>query len=123
METSERGASTGGQHTPGIHALDSVRAAVWQAYRHLFPPHSRAAQTDQGSIVISWSTRGDPDASHPYAAPVLLRLDEGLLQQLRNSDAVERKALAARHEPALRVGLRGYDPFVREPKARVVVLG
>ena len=36
-------------------ALDCVRIAFWQAYRHLFPPHSLAAQTPQGAVVISWS--------------------------------------------------------------------
>src|SRR5690606_9031796 len=39
----------------GINSLDPVRATFWQACRHLFPPHALAAQTPNGSMVISWS--------------------------------------------------------------------
>ena len=63
---------------PGFGSLDHVRAVFWLAYRHLFPPHSVAAQTRNGSVVISWSLMDDPQARYPYAAPVLLRFDESL---------------------------------------------
>ena len=39
----------------GVGSLDNVRSVFWQAYRHLFPPHSLAAQTPNGNVVISWS--------------------------------------------------------------------
>ncbi|TWO72420.1 hypothetical protein FN976_06885 [Caenimonas sedimenti] len=109
--------------SPGVAPLDGVRAVFWQAYRHLFPPHSLAGQTPNGSIVISWSVVDDPHASHPYAAPVLLRLDEGLVDLMASSDAGQRRRIAQTHEPTLREGLRGYDPFARIPNARVVSLG
>ena len=86
-------------------------------------PASLAAQTPNGSIVISWSVTDDPNASHRYAAPVLLRLDQALVELLASSDAGQRVSIAQAHEPALREGLRGYDPFARIPNARIVVLG
>ena len=107
----------------GISSLDGVRAVFWQAYRHLFPPHSLAAQTPNGNIVISWSVMNEPNARHPYAAPVMLRLDEALVDLVANSDAAQRQRIAQTHESTLREGLRGYDPFALIPKARVVSLG
>lgn len=111
-------------HAPvGSSSLDAVRSAFWQSYRHLFPPHSLAAQTDNGSIVISWSTQDEPHARYPYAAPVVLRFDEALVDAMHGCDPQRRQRIAARHEPALRDGLRGYDPYARFPNARVVVIG
>jgi len=111
-------------HAPaGINSLDNVRSAFWQAYRHLFPPHSLAAQTPNGSIVISWSIQDEPHARYPYAAPVMLRFDEELLAAMARSDSGQRIRIAEKHEPTLREGMRGYDPFARFPNARVVVIG
>ena len=107
----------------GVGSLDSVRAAFWKAYRHLFPPHSLAAQMPNGSVVISWSVLDDPHARYPYAAPVLLRFEPELLDAMRHGDADERLRLARACEETLREGLRGYDPFARFPNARVVHLG
>jgi len=107
----------------GIGSLDNVRTAFWQSYRHLFPPHSLAAQTANGSVVISWSVMDDPNAKYPYAAPVMLRFDENLVDLMWKSDARHRIRIAAKHEATLREGLRGYDPFARFPNARVVVIG
>ena len=42
----------------------------------LFPPHALAAQTPNGNVVISWSIMDEPGARYPYAAPVMLRLDQ-----------------------------------------------
>jgi hypothetical protein len=107
----------------GVGTLDNVRAVFWQAYRHLFPPHSLAAQTPNGSVVISWSVMDDPHAHHPYAAPVMLRFDEGLLDMMWKADARTRIRIALNHEGALREGLRGYDPFARFPNARIINIG
>jgi hypothetical protein len=107
----------------GVGSLDNVRAVFWQAYRHLFPPHSLAAQTPNGSVVISWSIMDEPDARYPYAAPVMLRFDEALLDAMWNADPRQRIRLAEKHEATLREGLRGYDPFARFPNARVVNIG
>jgi hypothetical protein len=107
----------------GVGSLDHVRAAFWQAYRHLFPPHSLAAQMPNGSVVISWSVMDDPQARYPYAAPVMLRFEPELLDAMSRSDARQRVELAQEYEETLREGLRGYDPFARFPNARVVHLG
>ena len=104
-------------------ALDCVRAAFWQAYRHLFPSHSLAAQTPQGAVVISWSVLDEPSAIYPYATPILLRFDPALLDALWRCDAAHRLRIAQHHEPTVREGLRGYDPFAQFPNARVVTLG
>lgn len=106
-----------------VGTLDNVRAAFWQAYRHLFPPHAVAAQTSNGCLVISWSVEDDPHASYPYAAPVMLRFDEALLEAMAKADARQRVRIAQHHEATLREGLRGYDPFARFPNARVVNIG
>ena len=107
----------------GVGSLDNVRTVFWQAYRHLFPPHSLAAQTPNGHVVISWSIMDDPLAVYPYAAPVMLRFDDSLVEAMKKAALPQRVRLAKRHEPLLREGLRGYDPFARFPNARVVVIG
>ena len=104
-------------------SLDGVRAAFWQAYRHLFPPQALAAQTAQGSLVISWPVMDEPDALFPYAAPVVLRFEDALLAVMRRCDMQQRLRIAHHHEGTLREGLRGYDPFAPVPKTRVVTLG
>jgi hypothetical protein len=107
----------------GVGSMDNVRSAFWQSYRHLFPPHSLAAQTPNGSVVISWSVMDEPHAKYPYAAPVMLRFDEALMDSMWNAEPPQRIRIAEKHEPVLREGLRGYDPFARFPNARVVVIG
>jgi hypothetical protein len=107
----------------GVGSLDNVRSVFWQAYRHLFPPHALAAQTPNGSVVISWSIMDEPNARYPYAAPVMLRFDETLVDTMWKCAPTQRIRIAEKHEPTLREGLRGYDPFARFPNARVVVIG
>ncbi len=107
----------------GVGSLDNVRSVFWEAYRHLFPPHALAAQTPNGSVVISWSIMDEPDARYPYAAPVMLRFDEGLMEAMWKADPRQRMRIAQKHEPTLREGLRGYDPFARFPNARVITFG
>lgn len=107
----------------GMATLDNVRSVFWNAWRHLFPPHSLAAQTSSGNLVISWSVADDPHAHHPYATPVLLRFDAALVAAMRQADARTRLRIALSHEPTLREGLRGYDPFSRFPNARVINIG
>lgn len=122
-DAAEPSPSTTQPPTVSVGSLDNVRTVFWQAYKHLFPPHSLAAQTPNGSIVISWSIMDDPHARYPYAAPVLLRFDEALVDAMWKSDARQRLRIAQKHEPTLREGLRGYDPFARFPNARVVTIG
>lgn len=106
-----------------VGTLDNVRAVFWQAYRHLFPPHSIAAQSPNGSLVISWSIMDEPHAKYPYAAPVMLRFDQDLVDTMWKADTRQRLRMAQKHEATLREGLRGYDPFARFPNARVVNIG
>ena len=110
-------------HAIGISTLDNVRTVFWQAFRHLFPPHALAAQTGNGSMVISWSVADDPHANHPFAAPVMLRFDKSLVDSMWQAQPAARMRMAQDHEPTLREGLRGYDPFARFPNARVVNIG
>lgn len=107
----------------GVGTLDTVRAVFWHAWRHLFPPHSLAAQTSGGHLVISWSVLDDPHAHYSYATPVLLRFDGDLLDAMGRADTRTRMRIALNHEPTLREGLRGYDPFSRFPHARVINIG
>lgn len=109
--------------TLSVGTLDNVRSVFWHVYRHLFPPHAIAAQTPNGSLVISWSIMDDPHAKYPYAAPVMLRFDEVLVDTMWKADTRQRTRIAHNHEPALREGLRGYDPFARFPNARVINIG
>jgi hypothetical protein len=65
----------------------------------------------------------EPNARYPYAAPVMLRFDENLVDTMWKCVPTQRIRIAEKHEPTLREGLRGYDPFARFPNARVVVIG
>lgn len=103
--------------------LDPIRTAFWEAFRHLFPAHAKVVQTASGSMIISWSIRGDPEARFPYATPITVRFEEELTRAMEHSDAEQRQKLAQRQEPVLRAGMVGYDPFAAVPKARVIVLG
>jgi hypothetical protein len=125
METhAYRSAPPGGPPVlPPGGSLDDVRAVFWEAYRHLFPPHSLAAQTPQGSVVITWAVADEPDATYPYATPVVLRFDAALVEAVRLSDASQQLRVARLYEPVLRDGLRGYEPLGRFLNARVVTLG
>lgn len=115
----------GWRRTPqvSVGTLDNVRSAFWQSYRHLFPPHALAAQTPSGGVVVSWSVQDEPHARFPYAAPVILRFDEALVDAMCKADERQRMRIAQEHEPELREGLRGYDPYARLPNARVVTIG
>ena len=107
---------------PSARALDEVRSALWSAYSYLFPSHAMASQNESGALVISWSMRGDPHATHRYAAPVVLRLEPELLELMQVSGAEHRQRIAKHHEPTLRAGLVGYDPYAGS-QARIIVLG
>jgi hypothetical protein len=104
-------------------AMDPARAAVWQAVRHLFPLHAKAIQLPNGTLAISWSIASQPDALYDMAAPITVRLEPALVEQLRMANPEQRKRIAAQQEAAFRAGLVGYDPFTVVPRARVIVLG
>jgi hypothetical protein len=106
-----------------VGALDDVRSVFWQCYRHLFPAHALAVQMPNGTVVISWSVLDDPHARYPYAAPVVLRFDQQLLDAMERADSRQRVRIAENNEATLREGMRGYDPFAQFPNSRVVIIG
>lgn len=103
--------------------LDPIRSVFWEVFRHLFPPHARAAQTGSGSLMVSWSMKGDPAAVFPYATPITLRFEEELIRTMQDASPDERRRIALTQEPAVKSGMVGYDPFAAVPKARVIVIG
>ena len=108
------------QRLPG---MDGVRRSFWDAVKPIFPPHAVAAQTAGGSLVISWSTQGDPNATYRYATPVVLRFEAELVEMMLRADAEQRRRVVSQQEQVVRAGLVGYDPYAKVPNTRVVVLG
>jgi hypothetical protein len=102
---------------PGLQPAQHV---VWQAIRHLFPPHARARQGSSGSLAISWALEDDPSRS---AVPVVIQLEEEYLRVLREAPSPRRAELAAAADQTVRAGMRGYDPYARIPRSRVIVVG
>ncbi len=103
--------------------LDPIRTVFWDSLRHLFPSHARAVQTAAGSLTISWSIKGDPDAKYPYATPITIRFEDELIAMMDGASDEQRQIIAQRHEAAVRTGMVGYDPFAVVHKSRVIVLG
>ncbi len=103
--------------------LDPIRTVFWETFRHLFPPHARAAQTGSGALMISWSMKGDPSAVFPYATPITLRFESELIKAMQDAGLDERLRIAKAQEAAVKSGMVGYDPFAAVPKARVIVIG
>jgi len=104
-------------------ALSPPQAAIWAAFRHLFPAHAQAIQLPNGTLAISWSVAHQPGATFEMATPITVRLEPGLLEQMRLATAEQRSRIAAQQEAAFRAGLVGYDPYTSVPRARVIVLG
>jgi len=104
-------------------AMDAADAAVWDAIRHLFPPHAMVDQTDDGGMVISWTLHETRGRSARFAAPLLIRIEPALLLALWTPDLIERKTIARLQARVVRRELTGYDPLARIPTARVIVLG
>ncbi len=103
--------------------LDPVRASVWQALRHLFPPHAQAIQLPSGTLAIAWAIPSRTGGADDMATPLTIRLEPELLAQMRLATPEQRLRIAEHQEPAFRAGLMGYDPFSDVPSARVIVLG
>lgn len=103
--------------------LDPIRSQFWEAFRHLFPSHSKAVQTGAGSLTISWSIKAEPSATYPYATPITIRFEDDLIRMMEAAAPDERARIAQHHEATVRAGLVGYDPFAAVLKSRVIVLG
>jgi hypothetical protein len=103
--------------------MDPVRAAVWQALRHLFPPDAQAIQLPSGTLAIAWAIASRTGGADGLAKPLTIRLEPELLEQMRLATPEQRQRMAEHQEPAFRAGLMGYDPYSDVPSARVIVLG
>lgn len=103
--------------------MDPVRAACWDAWRHLFPPNAQAVQLSNGNLVIAWALARDPQALFEMSTPVTVRFEPQLLASMAQASAVQRRRIAASQEMGIRAGLLGYDPYAKVPQARVIVLG
>jgi hypothetical protein len=103
--------------------VDDIRTAFWEAFRHLFPPRAKAVQTSAGALMISWPLDHDPHARFAHATPIILRFEDELLVAMKAAPSGHRRRMAERHEPAVRAGMVGYDPYAQVPSARVIVLG
>jgi hypothetical protein len=103
--------------------VDDIRAAFWDSFRYLFPPHAKAVQTGSGGLVISWSLQPDAYTRFTHATPISIRFEEELISMMRAADPLQRTSIAKQHEAIVKAGLIGYDPYTAVPKARVIVLG
>jgi hypothetical protein len=103
--------------------LDDPHVAVWQSIRHLFPRHACATQTDYGCMLVSWTLRDGKVASTQWAAPIIIRMQQGLLLALWTCEAEDRIAIAALQAEAVREALYDYNPHSRVPTCGVIVLG
>jgi len=80
-----------------------------------------ADQTDYGVLVVSWPLRGA--RSFHFAAPVIVRIDPGLLVALWTCDEESRREIALGLVDAVREALDLHDPYSRIPTCPVVQLG
>jgi hypothetical protein len=103
--------------------LDEVHAAIWQAIRHLFPARAMVDQTDYGLLVVSWPLREPRRTSSHFAAPVMIRIEPGLLLALWTCDGDGRRDIANLQARIVEDGLEAYDPHSRVPRCGVIVLG
>lgn len=103
--------------------LDEPHAALWQGIRHLFPPHATPTQADCGYMMVSWTLRDGRRACTHWAAPIIIRIESGLLLALWTCDPEDRIAIACVQADTVREALYGYDPHSRMPTCGVIVLG
>lgn len=103
--------------------LDEPHRAVWRAVRHLFPAHAMVDQVDYALLLVSWQLRGSRADSAQLAAPVMIRIEAGLLLALWTCDPQERDVIANDLEDVVRTHLDDYDPRSRVPTCGVIVLG
>jgi hypothetical protein len=104
-------------------ALDEPHRAIWRAVRHLFPAHAMVDQVDYALLLVSWKLPGRRGASAQFAAPVMIRIEAGLLLALWTCEPQERDAIAREQEDVVRACLDGYDPHSRVPTCGVIVVG
>jgi hypothetical protein len=117
------GRPDGPAQLPDDAELDEPHRAVWGALRHLFPAHAMVDQVDYGLLLVSWQLSGYRCESAQLAAPIMIRIEAGLLLALWTCEPQERDAIAREQEDVVRAHLDGYDPRSRVPTCGVIVLG
>jgi hypothetical protein len=103
--------------------LDEAHAAVWEAIRHLFPASAMVDQADYGCLLVSWTVRDPVRRTKHFAAPVIVRIEQGLLLALWTSDDDARREIASFLALDVAEALQDYDPHSRVPRCGVIVLG
>ena len=108
---------------PAWEELDEAHGAIWEAVRHLFPAHAMADQADYGCLLVSWALKGGRKNPSHFAAPVIIRIEPGLLLALWTCDEESRRDIAALQAEIVSDALATYDPHSRVPSCGVICLG
>ena len=103
--------------------MDEIRAEFWEALRHLFPDNAVAIALEQGDLLISWKTNDDPFRPNKRSAPIYLRFERSLMEDMRQASPRQREILAGREVNTVKAGLWGYEPDDPLHKARFIVVG
>jgi hypothetical protein len=103
--------------------MDEIRAEFWEAVRHLFPENAVAIPLEQGDLLISWKTDDDPFRPNKRSAPIYLRFEPALLEEMRLASPKQREIIAGREVETVKAGMWGYEPDDPLHNARFIVLG
>lgn len=103
--------------------MDDLRAEFWEALRHLFPDNAVAVALENGDLLISWKTNDDPFRPNKRSAPIYLRFDTALLNEMQVATPKVREVIAGRSVDTVKAGLWGYEPDDPLMNARFIVLG
>ena len=103
--------------------MDDLRAEFWEALQHLFPDNAVAVALENGDLLISWKTNDDPFRPNKRSAPIYLRFDTSLLNEMETATPKARELIAARSVDTVKAGLWGYEPDDPLLNARFIVLG
>jgi len=103
--------------------MDEIRAEFWETLRQLFPNNAVALALEQGDLLISWKTNDDPFRPNKRAAPIYLRFERALIENMRQASPRQREVLAAREVDTVKAGLWGYQPDDPLHNARFILVG
>lgn len=107
---------------PADSTLDEAHVAVWEAIARLFPRRALVTQTDYGLLMVTWKIESRAGGTQ-FAAPILIRVEPGLLLALWTCEAEDRAAIVEDLEAVVADHLAGYDPYSRIPSCGVITLG
>ena len=77
----------------------------------------------KGDLLISWKTNDDPFRPNKRAAPIYLRFERALMDDMQRATPRQREILAAREVDTVKAGLWGYQPDDPLHNARFIVVG